>query len=134
MTAGKLSTAVGGMDVAKSRGHGVVIEAVHWEHYAERVESIDLPNLDEGNFLAGCVGALVSTLVALVGVVLGTDAPSAYFIAILVAVLLAAAGGTWYFWRQYDRAKSSMKKTGAQICKEMREVALDQKKRAGLAE
>src|SRR5712691_6636793 len=74
----RATASVAGMNVAAKRGHGVVVEAIHWEHYAERVEEMDLPNLDEGNFLAGCASVFISMLVAIVSVAFGTSKTSGW--------------------------------------------------------
>jgi|SRR5581483_10193177 len=131
-TAAKLTTTAGGMNVVKAPGHGIMIEDIHWEHYAERVQDIDMPSLDEGNFLAGSASVFVSMVITLASVALGTTKASSWVYIIFGTMLLTSGVGTVYFWLKYNKAKAGMKKTGAQICKEMRAVAADQKKRAGL--
>ena len=129
----RLSTNVGGMDVVRNRGHGVVIEAIHWEHYAQRIEDMDMPSLDEGNFLVGCIGVFVSMVLAITGVSFGTSRTSGWVYLLFGALLLGSGVLSVYFWRRYSRAKKALKKTGATLCREMREVAKDQKTRAGLS-
>jgi hypothetical protein len=123
------TTKASALVVSTEERHGVAVDALIWEHFCERVEEMDTTNLDEGTFFAGTAGVFVAMVVSLVGVLLGTKSPSPYLIGILVGLLFTSGVLTYFFYRQYDAAKSRLRKSGDRIAGEMRDIANAQRLR-----
>jgi hypothetical protein len=119
---------VGGMKVASGGGHGVLIESVHWEHYCEQIEDMDLATLDEANFLSGSASVFVSMVVALIGVAVGASGVSSAVYLVFGSLTVGSAGLTLYWWHKYNEGKKSIKKTGGNLARRMRDVSEKQRK------
>jgi hypothetical protein len=121
------------LESQETRGFSVVIENVHWRQYCEQVDDLEMPTLDEASFYTASASAFVSLLVALIGVLWGTDNPSNFLIAFLGIGCLAAGVMTLYFRRAYDRAKTRFTQPAKRIARHMREVAEAQTAQPGEA-
>lgn len=117
------------LSISDDPGVGVVFEAIQVEHYSQRIEDLDASSLDEGNFLAGSLGVAVSMVIALLGVVFGTEKPQTGVVITFAALFIASAVLTLYFWLKYTKAKCAMKRAGAVLAREIREVAASQQTR-----
>jgi hypothetical protein len=115
------------LEVQPTPGVGVVFDALHVEQYCRRIENLDMRSLDEANFLTGCVGVAVSMVVALLGVVLGTDNASPWLVVVFLTLFIASTVLALFFWRKYNTAKGEIKKTGSVIAEELREVVTAQR-------
>jgi hypothetical protein len=106
---------------------GVLLDPLQLEHYCQRIEDVDMPTLDEATFFTAALGVAASMLVAVVGVVIGTEKPSPYLIFVFLALFVGAAGSSYFYWRKYEDAKTNVGTKAQRIARELREVSATQR-------